>query len=52
MKNAVTCELRLVAFVRTDVSEERNASNIRVIRIGGLGTKRAVTNACDGFLSP
>jgi hypothetical protein len=27
-----------VAVVRTDVSEEPNASNIRVIRLGELGT--------------
>jgi hypothetical protein len=27
-----------VALVRTDVSEELNASNIRVTRIGELGT--------------
>jgi hypothetical protein len=30
--------LRLVAFVRTDVSEELSASFIRVTRIGELGT--------------
>jgi hypothetical protein len=30
--------LRLVALVRTDVSEELNASIIRVTRIGDLGT--------------
>jgi hypothetical protein len=30
--------LRLVALVRTDVSEELNASFIRVTRIGELGT--------------
>jgi hypothetical protein len=29
---------RLVALVRTDVSEERSASIIRVTRIGELGT--------------
>jgi hypothetical protein len=29
--------LRLVAFVRTEVSEELSASFIRVIRIGKLG---------------
>jgi hypothetical protein len=36
--------LRLVALVRTDISEELGASFIRVTRIGGLGTKLAVTN--------
>jgi hypothetical protein len=36
--------LRLVALVRTDVSEELNASFIRVIRIGELGTEVAVTS--------
>jgi hypothetical protein len=35
--------LRRVALVRTDVSEERNAS-IRVTRIGELGTTPAVTS--------
>jgi hypothetical protein len=34
--------LRLVAFVRTDVSEELNASFIRVTRIGELGTTLAL----------
>jgi hypothetical protein len=36
--------LRLVAVVRTDVSEELSASFIRVTRIGELGTKLAVTS--------
>jgi hypothetical protein len=35
--------LRRVALLRTDVAEERIASFIRVKRIGGLGTKLAVT---------
>jgi hypothetical protein len=35
--------LRCVALVRTDVSEERSASIIRVSRIGELGTTLAVT---------
>jgi hypothetical protein len=30
--------LRHVALVRTDVSEERSASFIRMTKIGGLGT--------------
>jgi hypothetical protein len=34
--------LRRVALVRTDVSEERGASIIRVTRIGELGTMLAV----------
>jgi demethoxyubiquinone hydroxylase (CLK1/Coq7/Cat5 family) len=34
--------LRRVALVRTDVSEERSASIIRVTRIGELGTALAV----------
>jgi hypothetical protein len=34
--------LRRVALVRTDVSEERSASFIRVTRIGALGTTLAV----------
>jgi hypothetical protein len=36
--------LRHVALVRTDVSEERSASIIRVTRIGELGTPLAVTS--------
>jgi hypothetical protein len=35
--------LRRVVLIRTDVSEERRASIIRVIRIGELGTTLAVT---------
>jgi hypothetical protein len=36
--------LRGVAIARTDVSEERMASIIRMIRIGELGTTLAVTS--------
>jgi hypothetical protein len=36
--------LRRVALVRTDVSEERSASFIRVTRIGELGTTIAVNS--------
>jgi hypothetical protein len=36
--------LRRVALVRTDVSEDRSASFIRVTRIGELGTTLAVTS--------
>jgi hypothetical protein len=36
--------LRRVALVRTDVSEERSSSIIRVTRIGELGTPLAVTS--------
>jgi hypothetical protein len=36
--------LRLVALVKTDTSEERSASIIRVTRIGELGTKLSVTS--------
>jgi hypothetical protein len=36
--------LHCVALVRTDVSEERSASFIRVKRIGKLGTTLAVTS--------
>jgi DNA-binding TFAR19-related protein (PDSD5 family) len=36
--------LRRVALVRTDVSEEVNASIIRVTRIGELGTTLAATS--------
>jgi hypothetical protein len=38
------CLLRRVALVRTDVSEERSASFIRVTRIGVIGTTLAVTS--------
>jgi hypothetical protein len=41
MKNGVFWD---VALVRTDVSEELNASIIRVTRIGELGTTLAVTS--------
>jgi hypothetical protein len=36
--------LRRVALVRTDVSEERIASSIKVIRIGELGTLAVTSN--------
>jgi hypothetical protein len=44
MKNGVVWMLRYVVLVRTDVSEERSASFIRVTRIGKLGTMLAVTS--------
>jgi hypothetical protein len=37
--------LRRAALVRTDVSEERSASIVRVLRIGELGTTLAETNS-------
>jgi hypothetical protein len=43
MKNGVFWDVRPVAFVKTDVSDELNASIFRVTRIGELGTL-AVTN--------
>jgi hypothetical protein len=41
--------LRSVALVRTDVSEERSASIIRMTRIGELGKILAITSnrLCD-----
>jgi hypothetical protein len=39
--------LRRVAIVRTDISEERSASFIRVTRIGEIGTTLAVTSNQD-----
>jgi hypothetical protein len=36
--------IRRVALVRTDVSEELNASFIRVTRVGEIGTTLAVTS--------
>jgi hypothetical protein len=44
MKNAAFWDVRRVALVRTDVSEEYIASIIRVTGIGGLGTTLAVTS--------
>jgi hypothetical protein len=44
MKNAVSGKLHRVALIRTDVSEERIASVIKVTRIGVLGTMLALTS--------
>jgi hypothetical protein len=44
LKNDVFWGLRRVALVTTDVSEEISASNIRVTKIGELGTTLAVTS--------
>jgi hypothetical protein len=44
LKNGVFLDVNRVALVRTDVSEELNASFIRVTRIGELGTRLAVTS--------
>jgi hypothetical protein len=44
MKNAVFCELRHVALVRTDVSEERSASIARVTEVSELGTLAVTSN--------
>jgi hypothetical protein len=43
--------LRRMVIVRTDVSEERSASFIRVIRIGELGTTLALTSKVRLFLA-
>jgi hypothetical protein len=43
--------LRRVALVRTDVSEERSASIIRVTRLGELGTTLAVASNRRTFFS-
>jgi hypothetical protein len=40
MKNGSSGMLHRVALVRTDVSEERSASFIRVTRIGELGNAK------------
>jgi hypothetical protein len=50
MKDASSGMLRRVALVRTDVSEERSSSFIRVTRIDELGTTLAVL--VHRFLSP
>jgi hypothetical protein len=42
LKNAVFCDVFRVGLVRTDVSDERVASLIRVKRISELGTRLAV----------
>jgi hypothetical protein len=39
--------LEFVAVVRTEVSEERTASIIKVTRIGELGTILAITSNCS-----
>jgi hypothetical protein len=44
MRMASSGMLRLVALVRTDVSEELSPSFIRLTRIGELGTTLAVTS--------
>jgi hypothetical protein len=36
--------LRCVALVRTDVSEEHNASTIKVTKMGELGTLAVISN--------
>jgi hypothetical protein len=43
--------LRRVAVVRTDVSEERSASIIRVTKIGELGRTLAVTRNRHALLT-
>jgi hypothetical protein len=43
--------LRHMALVRADVSEEPSASQLRVTRIGGLGTKVGLTGECSEFIS-
>jgi hypothetical protein len=44
MQNAVSGMLCRVDIIRTDVSEERSSSFIKVTRIGELGTTLAVTS--------
>jgi hypothetical protein len=47
IKNDVFWDVRSMALVRTDVSEERVVSIIRMTRMGELGTTLAVTcNRC------
>jgi hypothetical protein len=45
MKNGVFWDVRRVALVRDNVSEERSASIIRVTRVGELGKTLAVTSS-------
>jgi hypothetical protein len=49
-KNGVFWDVRRVALVRTDVSEERNTSFIKVARIGELGTTLPLTSNRRTFL--
>jgi hypothetical protein len=44
MKNVVFWDAMPCGFCKTDVSEERSASTIRVTRIGELGTMLAITS--------
>jgi hypothetical protein len=44
MENDVFWDVRRVALVRTDVSEELSSSFIRVTRINELGSTLAVTS--------
>jgi hypothetical protein len=44
LKNAVFLDVTPCGSLRTDVSEERSASMIRMTRIGVLGTTLAITN--------
>jgi hypothetical protein len=44
--------LRRVALVRTDASEERSASIIKVTRIGELGTALAVSSNGSTLRTP
>jgi hypothetical protein len=44
MKNCVFWVLRLVALVKTDLSEELSVSFIKVTRIGELGTTLVVSS--------
>jgi hypothetical protein len=46
LKNGIFWDVRCVAIVRTDLSEELNASFIAVTRIGVLGTLAATSNRC------
>jgi hypothetical protein len=52
MNNAVFWDVTPYAFVRTDVSEERIASIIRVTRIGELGTLSATSNRVTANVVP
>jgi hypothetical protein len=46
VKNGVFRDVHRVALVRSEVSEERSASIIRVTRTGELGTTLAVSSVC------
>jgi hypothetical protein len=52
MKNGVFWDIMRCGILRTDVSEDRSASIIRVTRIGELGTLAATSNRSKQYFFP